>query len=292
MPNWTISYTDVFGKKKVESFKSHDEAQARYEDLLPRTYGDLGDLEKVTAPMKSAVKVTESLRDDLKEQFDDLEDVARRLMLNGEDNAAGRYFYVKPYPSNSAYLSMYSIFSKTGSHVMDILVGGETVDIINGGDYTDEGFDAAYDVVEPIVADMFRLAYSDGNTGIVRKFDNSADYHKAMKEDCGGSSAASLGAVPTAVVRPSHKQEALPPKKWGITRRFPSRAALVNKAKSLRGTEITDFDEYLKLNKDLTLDKIGFAMDRNGNSVARLWWGEGDEKYYYSTSRDVLDRTV
>ena len=54
MANWSISYTDVFGKKKVESFESQGEAQARYEALIPRTYGDLGDLVSVTAPIKSA----------------------------------------------------------------------------------------------------------------------------------------------------------------------------------------------------------------------------------------------
>ena len=85
----------------------------------------------------------------------------------------------------------------------------------------------------------------------------------------------------------------MPPKPWnGKTRKFPSRAALVKKAKELRATEIDDFDDYTKKNKDLFLDKIGFAMDINGNSVARLWWGENDGKYYYSTSRDVLDKTV
>lgn len=59
--NWSISYTTVFGKKLVESFKDRDEAQARYEDLLPRTYGVLGDLISVTAPIRSAVKISESV---------------------------------------------------------------------------------------------------------------------------------------------------------------------------------------------------------------------------------------
>lgn len=59
--NWSISYTNVFGKKLVESFKDRDEAQARYEDLLPRTYGVLGDLISVTAPIRSAVKISESV---------------------------------------------------------------------------------------------------------------------------------------------------------------------------------------------------------------------------------------
>lgn len=90
----------------------------------------------------------------------------------------------------------------------------------------------------------------------------------------------------------SCKSEALPPKQWGDrARKFPSRAALVNKAKTLGATEITSHDDYKKLNDDVFLDKIGFAMDINGNCKARLWWGENDGKYYYSITRDVLDKS-
>ena len=91
----------------------------------------------------------------------------------------------------------------------------------------------------------------------------------------------------------SCKSEALPPKQWGDrARKFPSRAALVNKAKTLGATEITSHDDYKKLNDDVFFDKIGFAMDINGNCKARLWWGEKDGKYYYSITRDVLDKSV
>lgn len=91
----------------------------------------------------------------------------------------------------------------------------------------------------------------------------------------------------------SRKSEALPPKQWGNrARKFPSRAALVNKAKTLGATEIISHDDYKKLNDDVFLDKIGFAMDINGNCKARLWWGEKDGKYYYSITRDVLDKSV
>ena len=90
----------------------------------------------------------------------------------------------------------------------------------------------------------------------------------------------------------SKKSEALPPKQWGDrARKFPSRAALVNKAKTLGATEIISHDDYKKLNDDVFLDKIGFAMDINGNCKARLWWGENDGKYYYSITRDVLDKS-
>lgn len=90
----------------------------------------------------------------------------------------------------------------------------------------------------------------------------------------------------------SRKSEALPPKQWGNrARKFPSRAALVNKAKTLGATEIISHDDYKKLNDDVFLDKIGFAMDINGNCKARLWWGEKDGKYYYTITRDVLDKS-
>jgi len=90
----------------------------------------------------------------------------------------------------------------------------------------------------------------------------------------------------------SCKSEALPPKQWGNrARKFPSRAALVNKAKTLGATEIISHDDYKKLNDDVFLDKIGFAMDINGNCKARLWWGEKDGKYYYTITRDVLDKS-
>lgn len=45
---WCVQYTDLFGKKMVESFHKEDEAVRRYEELLPRTYGELGDIEKVS----------------------------------------------------------------------------------------------------------------------------------------------------------------------------------------------------------------------------------------------------
>ena len=64
--NWTISYTDFFGKKKVEAFTDKDAAQARYESLLPRTYGDFGDLMSVTAPIRSATKISESVLDEIR----------------------------------------------------------------------------------------------------------------------------------------------------------------------------------------------------------------------------------
>lgn len=58
--NWTIAYNTVFGEKKVESFTDKKEADARYEALLARTYGSLGDIAGVTKPVQSGAKVTES----------------------------------------------------------------------------------------------------------------------------------------------------------------------------------------------------------------------------------------
>lgn len=223
MANWSISYTDVFGKKKVESFNSQGDAQARYEELIPRTYGDLGDLVEVTAPIKSAVKVSEGIfygsadkKDpnryaDGKEEWDDFKDVVRKLLAEFDDRAETKFFKVVPIGNDN-----YEIYFKgDGDKLSDLLfmsiyqsaMGEPTINVIKG-DVSDAVFDDAYDIVEPYIADVFRLAYDDGNTGIVRKFYSSDDFHKSLKEDCGGSSAASLGAVPTATVRPSNKREA------------------------------------------------------------------------------------
>lgn len=222
MANWSISYTDVFGKKKVESFTSQGAAQARYEELIPRTYGDLGDLVNVTAPIRSAVKVSEGIfygsadkKDpnryaDGKEEWDDFKDVVRKLLAEFDDRAETKFFKVVPIGNDN-----YEIYFKgDGDKLPDLLfmriyqsaMGEPTFNVVKG-DVSDAVFDDAYDIVEPYIADVFRMAYDDGNTGIVRKFYSSDDFHKSLKEDCGGSSAASLGAVPTATVRPSNKKD-------------------------------------------------------------------------------------
>lgn len=224
MANWSISYTDVFGKKKVESFTSQGAAQARYEELIPRTYGDLGDLVNVTAPIRSAVKVSEGIfygsadkKDpnryaDGKEEWGDFKDVVRKLLAEFDDRAETKFFKVVPIGNDN-----YEIYFKgDGDKLSDLLfmsiyqsaMGEPTFNVIKG-DVSDAVFDDAYDIVEPYIADVFRMAYDDGNTGIVRKFYSSDDFHKSLKEDCGGASAASLGAVPTATVRPSNKRESV-----------------------------------------------------------------------------------
>ena len=213
---WSISYTDVIDKKKVESFQDKDAAQARYEDLLPRTYGDLGDLVNVTAPVRSAVKVSEGIfygsadkkapnrYADGKEEWDDFKDVVRKLLAEFDDRAETKFFKVVPIGNDN-----YEIYFKgDGDKLSDLLFmsiyqssfGEPTINVIKG-DVSDAVFDDAYDIVEPYIADVFRLAYDDGNTGIVRKFYSSGDYHKSLKEDCGGSSAASLGVAPMGVVK-------------------------------------------------------------------------------------------
>ena len=439
--NWTISYMDFFGKKKVEAFTDKDEAQARYESLLPRTYGDFGDLMSVTAPIRSATKISESVLDDvdLSNQWDDLNAVVKGLFLRGFDNPRGKYFYVMSdyIDEMDAVHSVYS--SGTDSKVLDVHVVGYTNDdpmvaIVNQG-LQGKAFEVACSVIEPVVKDWFNMV-DVGYHGILAKIDDSSEYplwlkdHGLKNED--GASASSLGVAPTGVVRcksekptesvfdddelertgdqapyrsmyakdrkalqdalkvaqkyspdaridpkkqkivynspygevtiytetftglggdiqthyevsfimyghqhmtcdtlddldivlkgisagiskhpgdswddfvrnvkratrksRAKRSEALPPKQWGDrARKFPTRAALVKKAQVLQAAEIGSYDEYLKLNKDVCLDKIGFAMDINGNCVARLWWGDDDGKYYYSVKRDVLDRTV
>lgn len=202
--NWTISYTDYFGKKTVESFKDRDVAQARYEDLLPRTYGDLGDLVNVTAPVRSADKKDPNRYADGKEEWDDFKDVVRKLLAEFDDHAETKFFKVVPIGNDN-----YEIYFKgDGDKLPDLLfmriyqsaMGEPTFNVVKG-DVSDAVFDDAYDIVEPYIADVFRLAYDDGNTGIVRKFYSSDDFHKSLKEDCGGSSAASFGVAPMGVVK-------------------------------------------------------------------------------------------
>lgn len=216
MANWSISYTDVFGKKKVESFQDKDAAQARYEDLLPRTYGDLGDLVNVTAPIRSAVKVSEAFDgdDDLSNQWNDLDAVVKGLFIRGFDNPRGKYFYVKSDYRNDID-AVHSVYSSADSHILDIhVLGSQLTDdpmvaIVNQG-LQDKPFETACGVIEPVVQDWFNTV-DDGYHGILAKIDDPSEYavwkkSKGFKNE-DGASAASLGAVPTGVVR-NRKTEA------------------------------------------------------------------------------------
>lgn len=205
--NWTISYTDFFGKKKVEAFTDKDEAQARYESLLPRTYGDFGDFMSVTAPIRSATKISESVLDDvdLSNQWDDLNAVVKGLFIRGFDNPSGKYFYVKSdYRNNED--ACHSVYSKgTDSRLLDIhVVGAEPlVAVVNQG-LQDEPFDMAYDAIELIVKDWFNMV-TDGFHGVIVKIDDPSEY-AVWKKSSGfknedGASASSLGVAPTGVVR-------------------------------------------------------------------------------------------
>lgn len=206
--NWTISYTDFFGKKKVEAFTDKDEAQARYESLLPRTYGDFGDLMSVTAPIRSATKISESVLDDvdLSNQWDDLNAVVKGLFIRGFDNPSGKYFYIKSDYRNDED-ACHSVYSKgTDSHQLDIhILGGEEplVAVVNQG-LQDEPFDMAYDAIELIVKDWFNMV-ADGFHGVIAKIDDPSEYavwkkSKGFKNE-DGASASSLGVAPTGVVR-------------------------------------------------------------------------------------------
>jgi len=204
--NWTISYTDFFGKKKVEAFKDKDEAQARYESLLPRTYGDFGDLASVTAPIRSATKISESVLDDvdLSNQWDDLNAVIKGLFIRGFDNPSGKYFYVKSdYRKDED--ACHSVYSKgTDSHLLDIhVVGAEPIVAVVNQGLQDEPFDMAYDAIELIVKDWFNMV-TDGFHGVIAKIDDPSEYavwkkSKGFKNE-DGASASSLGVAPTGVV--------------------------------------------------------------------------------------------
>ena len=139
--NWTIAYKTVFGEKKVESFTDKKEADARYEALLARTYGSLGDIAGVTKPVQSGAKVTESKEQKTPKNCESWVVDYKRLF----DSEIESEEFDNLTDANEFY-----------NRLMDDAEGYEFID-------------------EPRDVDGL--------------------------EECGGSSAASLGAIPTGVVR-------------------------------------------------------------------------------------------
>lgn len=80
------------------------------------------------------------------------------------------------------------------------------------------------------------------------------------------------------------------PKNWSKTKRFATRADLVNKAKRLNALKLETYDDYLDLKEDRWISMIGFAMDINGNKIATLW-ADDDWNYFYSVDRYTQQMT-
>lgn len=110
---WCVQYTDLFGKKIVESFHKEDEAVNRYEELLPRTYGEFGDLDKVSvakdedgvsAASLGACPTGSSKKDSVNEAESSLEAIyGDGQIYTGESSADG--FYGKNSPLAMAVLN-------------------------------------------------------------------------------------------------------------------------------------------------------------------------------------------
>lgn len=86
----------------------------------------------------------------------------------------------------------------------------------------------------------------------------------------------------------SEKSEGFPPEK--LCRKFRTRADLINKMKILGATEITTQDQYDALKENQWMHRGGYAMDINGNLVARAYFGDKDGKWYYASTRN-FDKT-
>lgn len=210
--NWSISYTTVFGKKLVESFKDRGEAQARYEDLLPRTYGVFGDLISVTSPVRSAAKISESVSPQM--NWGDFDNVVSRVLLADED---------KDNVKGSTYRSV-PVLGKGGSSVHICTLDDDTPLFTIYPDYSNDYRGDVYVYNNNLDPQTFKEVGSrirklgwgaekalSGNYDYpvtVHIFDSQDDmnhYFLELEEDCGGASAASLGAVPTGVVKSNNR---------------------------------------------------------------------------------------
>lgn len=188
-PQWCVRYKDIFGNKKVESFTDKDKAQSFYEDMLPRTYGDLGDIESVSAPVKSFVG--EAVR---KIYWSDLGSLVRRYLTGFFPTDHTEHYEIVSDPKNKSVF-VDTDFNEALFAINDDYNNDEygVVRVINIG-LTPEEFDDVFELVkESSINTSSSLGIDTNNYPIdVIKVDKN--------EDC-GSSAASLGAVPTAAVK-------------------------------------------------------------------------------------------
>lgn len=142
---------------------------------------------------------TEAAEDSIVVDIDDLANVVHKC-LSGFNGFRGNHYTGRASDdSASPYDDSFSVFSKTGSPVLVLYrsMGGDAfkVDVVNCG-LDSAAFDEACDAIEPLVSDAAMLIDGDRDNVVFRKFASMDDYDKSVKEDC-GSSAASLGAVPT-----------------------------------------------------------------------------------------------
>lgn len=189
-PQWCVRYKDIFGNKKVESFTDKDKAQSFYEDMLPRTYGDLGDIESVSAPVKSFVGEAAKRVD-----WNNLEYVVRSYFKGIYPSAGDNRYFVCEAPDRKHDIVCDGDYD---NDIMEITIDFRGDDVgkvtVANTNLTPDEFNKAFDLIKELAIDVF------SESG-VRTSDYPIDIIKVDKnEDC-GSSAASLGAVPTAAVK-------------------------------------------------------------------------------------------
>lgn len=190
MTQWDIQYTDLQGNKTIEHFGSSKDAMVRYEALLPRTYGSLGDLECVCPPKEVTVKPCESVRtEETSYDWDDFKSVVRRAMVGTEMSPKGKHFYVEDGSG------VKTVCSSDGTPLVGIKMdysmntGFGDIKIINmhldAIDF-DKAFEYCQEAADYIVASLG----ADDEIAIIKV---------NLNED--GASAASLGACPTGARR-------------------------------------------------------------------------------------------
>lgn len=183
-PQWCVRYKDIFGNDKIESFKEKTDADKCYESLLPRTYGSLGDIERVSPPVKSFVEAVRKIH------WTELGSLVRSYLTGFYPHASNDFYEVVSGPENrSVFMDLgydEPLFAIYDNYNDDDR--GE-VRVINLGLEPKE-FDDVFELVKDAsISTSSALGIDTNNYPIdVIKVDKN--------EDC-GSSAASLGAVPT-----------------------------------------------------------------------------------------------
>lgn len=189
-PQWCVRYTDIFGKEKVKSFTEKNDAQECYESLLSRTYGGLGDIVRVSPPVQDVVEAVLPEMD-----WGDFESVMRDRLVGDESTASGSNYYFhddKLYTKggDGPLLGVDTDYSSDNRG--DVFVYNLGID--------SETYKKVRSIVSPLERDIESAMSGDFDYPVyLHIFDSEENYLKYLKdmdEDC-GSSAASLGAVPT-----------------------------------------------------------------------------------------------
>lgn len=72
------------------------------------------------------------------------------------------------------------------------------------------------------------------------------------------------------------------------SKRYATRASLVNKALHLGAQKLDSREEVLDVKDGQILHQIAYSMDINGNKSGAIWYGDKDGQYYYCTNNGAL----